>query len=400
MQAIECPLCKSQRTWRDGIRQTSHGDVQRWLCRECGYRFSETSQNNCSNGSKHSEYNQKVHRLILKTPEAYLHSCQVGDRRQGGAKNLVEVVSRTEKQAAGATEKADIKGKIVEFAWQLKKDGLAETTIESYVKQLRILQKKGANLADPEAVKGTIALQDHWSKGTKHQAVQAYNKFAKLNGIKWTAPKYKRARKKPFIPLEKELDALIASCGKRTATRLQLLKETGMRIGEALRLEWTDVDFERNAITVNDPEKNGESRQIQVSNKLMAMINRLPKKNNKVLGGVTYDGASSNLNLQRKKAAVKLQNPRLTRITFHTLRHWKATMEYHKTRDILHVKQLLGHRDINTTLIYTHLVSFRSNDYHVAIAKKKEKKVQLLSEGWEFICQDSTDGLMYFRKRK
>ena len=262
------------------------------------------------------------------------------------------------------------------------------------------MRKRGANLAEPESVKETIALQDHWCKGTKHQTVQAYNKFAKLNRLDWTAPKYKRATKKPFIPLEKELDALIASCGKKTATILQLLKETAMRIREALRLEWTDVDFERNIITMNNPEKNGESRQIQVSNKLIAMINRLLKKNSKVFGGITADGASSNFYLQRKRAAFKLQNPRLARITFHTFRHWKATMEYHKTKDILHVKQLLGHRDINTTLIYTHLVSFKSDEYHVAIAKTKEKKTQLLSEGWEFVCQDSTDDLMYFRKPK
>ena len=268
------------------------------------------------------------------------------------------------------------------------------------MKLLEILRKRGASLADPESVKETIALQDHWSKGTKYQTVQAYSKFAKLNGIEWTAPKYRRARKKPFIPLEKELDALIASCGKKTATTLQLLKETAMRIGEALRLDWIDVDSERNCVTVNDPEKNGTSRQIEVSNKLLAMLNRLPKKNNKVFGGITAKGASSNFYLQRKKAAFKLQNPRLKRITFHTFRHWKATMEYHKTKDILHVMRLLGHRDINTTLIYTHLVSFKSDEYHVATAKTKKEKTQLLSEGWKFEFQDRTDGLIYFAKRK
>jgi transposase-like protein len=36
-----CPECTSQRVWRDGLRRTAYGDVQRWICRECGYRFSE-----------------------------------------------------------------------------------------------------------------------------------------------------------------------------------------------------------------------------------------------------------------------------------------------------------------------------------------------------------------------
>ncbi|MDH5448249.1 MAG: hypothetical protein OEY24_02430 [Candidatus Bathyarchaeota archaeon] len=44
-------------------------------------------------------------------------------------------------------------------------------------------------------------------------------------------------------------------------------------------------------------------------------------------------------------------------------------MEYHKTKDALHIKQLLGHKNINNTLIYTQLISFESDDYHVKTAK-------------------------------
>jgi hypothetical protein len=44
--------------------------------------------------------------------------------------------------------------------------------------------------------------------------------------------------------------------------------------------------------------------------------------------------------------AYQLQNPRLLREHFHTLRHWKATMEYHRTKDILHVMNVLGHKNI------------------------------------------------------
>lgn len=61
---------------------------------------------------------------------------------------------------------------------------------------------------------------------------------------------------------------------------------------------------------------------------------------------------------QRKKIAEKLQNPRILKVSFHTLRHWKATMEYYKTKDILHVMRLLGHKNIKNTLIYTQLAKF------------------------------------------
>jgi len=37
---VKCPDCCSQRVWKDGIRYTRFGEVQRYLCRDCCYRFS------------------------------------------------------------------------------------------------------------------------------------------------------------------------------------------------------------------------------------------------------------------------------------------------------------------------------------------------------------------------
>jgi transposase-like protein len=39
----ECPECYSKKNWKAGTRQTINGKVQRFLCRDCGYRFSEKS---------------------------------------------------------------------------------------------------------------------------------------------------------------------------------------------------------------------------------------------------------------------------------------------------------------------------------------------------------------------
>lgn len=50
--------------------------------------------------------------------------------------------------------------------------------------------------------------------------------------------------------------------------------------------------------------------------------------------------------------AKDFNNPRWLRIPFTTFRHCKATIEYHKTKDILYVKQLLGHKSFSSTMIY------------------------------------------------
>jgi hypothetical protein len=74
-------------------------------------------------------------------------------------------------------------------------------------------------------------------------------------------------------------------------------------------------------------------------------------------------------------------------------------MEYHKTKDILHVMRLLGHKSIANTLIYTQLVEFEDDDkYCTAVADSVEEARKLLEVGFEFIC--THNGQMLFRKRK
>jgi len=94
----------------------------------------------------------------------------------------------------------------------------------------------------------------------------------------------------------------------------------------------------------------------------------------------------------------KLKNPRLERMTFYSLRHWKATMEYHKTKDIVHVKQLLGHRRIENTMKYTHLINFENiEEFTCRVAKTLEAAKELIEAGFEHVTD--MDDSKLFRKR-
>ena len=73
-------------------------------------------------------------------------------------------------------------------------------------------------------------------------------------------------------------------------------------------------------------------------------------------------------------------------------------MEYHRTKDILFIKQLLGHTNINATLIYTHLIDVRSDEYHVRVAKTIDEAKELLEVGFEYVTD--MDDFKLFRKRK
>lgn len=212
------------------------------------------------------------------------------------------------------------------------------TSILSLGMCLNLLIDNAADLLNPESVKAIIAIQEKWSPATKVLMTASYHKFAAHNQIKWTPPKYRAWRKIPFIPLESENRRFSCCMWKRTGIALQIMKETAMRLGEAARLEWKDIDNENNTITLNLPEKNGTARMFKVSNKLIAMINRLPKDSKGIFGhspGISQRSLQASFYVQRRNVAKKLQNPRLLQIHFHTLRHWKATMEYAKTKDIL-----------------------------------------------------------------
>ena len=105
----------------------------------------------------------------------------------------------------------------------------------------------------------------------------------------------------------------------------------------------------------------------------------------------------------RKRLAHKLQNPRLLKISFHIIRHWKATTEYHKTKDILHVKNLLGHKRLENTEIYITLEKTifgdpNNQEFHVKVGSHPNEIKALLEVGYEYTCEH--DGVLFFRKRK
>jgi integrase/Zn ribbon nucleic-acid-binding protein len=353
-----CPECGSQKLLKDGLRYLWDGNaVQRWLCRNCGYRFSEKGPQGSNQPSqKTSQFSQHVSTLstlFLKGKAEKVHDRQVCAALARGTKDLA--AAEIGKQAVAGepqTAQQDAKGKILEYAWHLRKRGQTESTIRNRTQALNRLIEKGADLMNPGSVE-TILATESLTAATKTMYVESYRSFTVAFHIEWIPVKVRYEPKQPFLPLESEIDQLIAACGKRTATFLQVLKDTGARAGEACKLKWTDANTENLTISINDPEKGSRSRTVKVSAKTIAMINALPKKHGEHIFNPYRASLQDSFRRTRNKLARTLQNPRLLQIHFHTLRHFKASMEYKRTRDILHVRRLLGHRSIQNTEIYS-----------------------------------------------
>jgi integrase len=175
------------------------------------------------------------------------------------------------------------KGRMAELAWTLKKANYADETMMMVNSALRTLIARGANLTDPETVKEVIARQNR-SENRRRNVANAYDLYANKYGIKWQKPRTSFRRKLPFIPKEDELDALIADSRKKLATFLLLLKETGMRSGEATKLIWIDLDQERRVIILNAPEKGSNPRMWRISTRLLGMLESLARTSEHIFG--------------------------------------------------------------------------------------------------------------------
>lgn len=191
---------------------------------------------------------------------------------------------------------------------------------------------------------------------------------------------------------------MIAALPGKYPSFLRMLKETGMRPGEAWTLLWYDVDFATKRVRVT-PEKGSNPRILPISNTLISMLNVLPRETEYVFCKGRYPHFSEGFRRHRKKIAFKLGEPNILRITFKSLRHFKGTMEYQKTKDILHVKRILGHKNINNTLVYTHLIDFGEDEWISKVARNADEACELVEAGFEFVCS-TPDDFIVFRKRK
>ena len=282
-------------------------------------------------------------------------------------------------------------GKIVSVLLKLENTGLnigSLRTISYNLKQL----SKFSNLEDPESVKNFIARKD-CNNSFKVQLVKAYNYYAVLNGIDWVKPKYHSERKLPKIPTREAIMKVI-SASRKYAVIFKILMETGVMPYELSKVELRDIDFDRCIVSVRG-FKGHSSRAFKLPTETISMLKLYYNKYSKFPEAIWIKKMWIKT---RNKVSLKLQDPSIKTIRLYDLRHYYATMLYNKTRDILFVKQQLGHKKIETTLLYTQLVNFGSEEYVCKVAETVEEAKALIESGFEYVTE--LDGVKLFRKRK
>ena len=289
---------------------------------------------------------------------------------------------------------------ILKILWELKKSGKAPDTIKNINKCLQRLSKD-CDLNNPENVLTFVATLDR-KNGYKRNLIMAYEHYVNQFGLYWKKPKYHENAKMPRIPQENHINQILAKSPLKLRTALSLSKDTGLRPVEAMRLRLRNIDLAMKAV-YPETVKGGSPRVLKITNRTMNLINKYLSKykltDERLFGTWNSETYGKWFRYYRNKTAEAMQDPTIKTIRLYDLRHYFATMLYNRTKDILFVKQQMGHKKIETTLVYTQLLQFEQDDnYTCRVAKNQTEITQIIESGFEYVTEQ--DGLKFFRKRK
>ena len=213
--------------------------------------------------------------------------------------------------------------------------------------------------AEVEAFLSHLATAGRVAPSTQNQALSAllflYREVLQVE-LPWLdgVVRAKRPRHVPVVLAESEVRALLAQLDGTRWLAASLLYSTGMRVLEGLRLRVKDVDFERKEVAVRDG-KGAKDRRTMLPERLLVFPSR--SRSADPLDGVIRRHHLDEKVVQRAVSAAGRAAGIAKPVSPHVLRHSFATHLLAAGYDIRTVQELPGHKDVSTTMIYTHVLN-------------------------------------------
>ena len=231
-------------------------------------------------------------------------------------------------------------------------------------KKLTEVDKKTGRVLAPKTVQHILATARHiFNHAIKNELIK--NLTNPIGSGRVRMPKVEN-QKIGFFTKEKAkelLELLQQRENKRLYELTTLLLFTGARFSEVARLTWSDINFNTSLIFFAS-SKDGNARYIKMSNRVLEVVNTLYKNkiNNLVIptiNGNKYEKMPKEWQIEVDKLIPGNDDANKDRLTTHSLRHTHASWLAQSEVDILHIKEQLGHKKIETTMRYSHLIDDR-----------------------------------------
>ena len=231
-------------------------------------------------------------------------------------------------------------------------------------KKLTEVDRKTGRVLAPKTVQHILATARHiFNHAIKNELIK--NLTNPIGSGRVRMPKVEN-QKIGFFTKEKAqelLELLQQRENQRLYELTTLLLFTGARFSEVARLTWSDINFNTSLIFFAS-SKDGNARYIKMSNRVLEVVNTLYKNkiNNLVIptiNGNKYEKMPKEWQIEVDKLIPGNDNANKDRLTTHSLRHTHASWLAQSGVDILHIKEQLGHKKIETTMRYSHLIDDR-----------------------------------------
>ncbi len=164
-----------------------------------------------------------------------------------------------------------------------------------------------------------------------------------------TRPKHEKARERRLEPDEEK--KLISELGLSTrnpwiAPLVTFALETAMRRGELLDLRWEFVDLKKRVARLIDT-KNGESRNVPLSSRAIAVLEHLPRSIDDRVFPTTEDALKKAFSRTCERAGIE-------DFHFHDLRHEATSRLAEKLPNLIELASVTGHKDLRMLKRYYH----------------------------------------------
>ncbi len=202
-----------------------------------------------------------------------------------------------------------------------------------------------------------------YSKSSQNQYINSikfyYEKFLEREKQYYFIDRPIKDKKLPIVLSKEEVQSLFNQLyNLKHKTILVLIYSCGLRISELINLKINDIDTQRMLIQIRN-SKGNKDRQVQLAEQIHQLIKRYNNVYNPkqfLFNGLnSYQYSTASIQKIIKRAAIKADIRK--NVTPHTLRHSFATHLLEDGIDIRYIQTILGHSNIQTTQIYTHVSS-------------------------------------------